>query len=381
MRQREAQCLLPSTLQPRIALPSRINLVKAMLVVTALSMLFLLGLVTVAHAATISGKVILQSSEEGVAGVSVTVEESGTGNVVALPTETGSTGAYEVQVPAGTYDVSFTAPLGSGYKTALDRGEVLTASRTLNVVLTSGNDVTFSGVLLGDGETPIADATVRLAGSRNEEVMTDAHGAFFMAVPPGSYLLSVEGFRQPGVSHAAVPSYFQFYGASLALSASLHENLALPLHALSVRTLGSEEGAGPVAGVSFDETLGRESFEVSASLGPGITAKGVDVNEEETSDANGYAMLSVPDLQSSQAEIDAIPPREAQLARTPLIASGVADDHQVREVRLEPGISLLGNAGGRARNARSRCHDRARQGTGHDRRGWLVRDEDPARHL
>jgi len=316
---------------------------KAMLAVPALSTLILLSLATMAQAATISGKVTLQGSEEGVAGVSVTVDESGTGNVVALPTETGPKGAYEVQVPAGgTYDVNFTAPLGSGYKTALDRGEVVAADRTVNVVLASGNDVIFSGVVLGDGDTPIADATVRLAGSGNEKATTDANGAFFMAVAPGKYELSVEGFRQPEVSHAAVPSYFQFYGASLTLSASLQENLALPLHALTVRTLSSGEGLGPVAGVTFDETVGRQSFEVSAPLGPGITARYLDVNEEETTDANGYATLSVPSLSNSQAEIDAIPPREAELARTPVIVSGVADDHQVREVHLERGIAFSG---------------------------------------
>jgi hypothetical protein len=336
MRQREAQCLPRSALQPRL------DRVKAMLIVSALSMLILLGLASVAHAATISGKVALQGSEEGVAGVSVTVNESGTGNAVAVPIETGSTGAYEVQVPAGTYDVSFTAPLGSGYKTALDRGEVVTANRTVNVALASGNDVIFSGVLLGDGATPVAAATVRLAGSRSDEVTTDANGAFSMTVPPGSYELSVEGFRQTGFSHTVVPSYFQFSNASLTLSASLHENLALPLHALTVRTLGPGEGSGPVSGVMFDEAVGRESFEVAAPLGPGIMARDVDVNEEETTDVNGYATLSVPDLESSQAEIDAIPSREAELARTPVVASGVADDHQVREVHLERGIAFSG---------------------------------------
>ena len=329
MRQRELQHL-------------PLRWVKAVLVVSAVSIVALFGSAAIAHGATISGKVTLQGSEEGVAGVSVTVEESGTGNVVAVPAETGSTGAYEVQVPTGTYDVSFTAPLSSGYKTALDRSEVVTASRIVNVVLTSGNDVTFSGVLLGDGETPIPDATVRLAGSRNQEVTTDANGAFFMTVSPGNYGFSVEGFRQPGVSHAAVPSYFQFSNAPLTLSASLHENLALPLHALTVRTLGTAgEGSAPVSGAGFHESVGP-GFEVPMLLGPGITARGVDVNEEETTDANGYATLSVPNLESSQAEIDAIPPREAEFARTPVIVSGVTDDHQVREVHLERGIAFSG---------------------------------------
>jgi hypothetical protein len=315
------------------------------MLVSVSTVLGLLVLAPAVHAATISGMVTLQSSGEGVAGVNVTVDESGTDNAVAIPAETGTAGTYAVQVPAGTYDVTYTPPLGSGYETVSDRAEVVSANRAVSVVLTSGEDpsVTFSGILLGDGETPVADATVRLAGSRVEAVTTDASGAFSLTVPPGGYELSVEGFRQAGVSHAAVPAFFQFYNAPLTLSADLHEDLSLPLHALTVRALGHGEGSGPVPGVTFDETVGRASFAVLAQLGSGITASAVDVNEEETTDASGYATLSVPDLETSQAEIDAIPPREAELARTPVTVSGVANDHQVREVHLERGIEFSGN--------------------------------------
>lgn len=58
-------------------------------------LLLLIGTAQGAQALTISGAVTSQSTGQGVEGVAVTVTESGTGNAIALPTETGGGGAYK----------------------------------------------------------------------------------------------------------------------------------------------------------------------------------------------------------------------------------------------------------------------------------------------
>jgi hypothetical protein len=75
------------------------------------------------------------------------------------------------------------------------------------------------------------------------------------------------------------------------------------LHALSVRTLGAAGSSSPVSGVRFDENIAQIEVGKPVALAPGISARYVFVGEEETTDATGFATLSVPDYEGSEAHI------------------------------------------------------------------------------
>ncbi len=60
-------------------------------------------------------------------------------------------------------------------------------------------------------------------------------------------------------------------------------------------------------------------------LAPGIAPSAAEVEEEGTTAEDGTATLSVPDFQSG-ATIEALPPAETQLARTPVNLSGITED-------------------------------------------------------
>ena len=304
-------------------------------------LLLLVGTAQGAQALTISGTVTSQSTGQGVEGVAVTVAESGTGNAIAMPTETGSGGAYKVEVPPGSYDVTFAPALGVGYSAFTDRGELVAANRTVNAVLLSSSGVMFSGVVLGENGVPLPGTRLVLGNGPNLSVTTDQNGAFSIVVPPGTYELYVIGYRQPEVSHAAAPSFFEFNGAPLTLTSSLNVTLRMPFHALTVRTLRPGGGANPVSGVRFSGEVSQGELSSPATLGPGITAKYVSTNEEETTDANGFATLSLPDYELGKAVIEAVPPAEAQLARTAVSVERVTAD-QTREVSLATGVGFSG---------------------------------------
>ncbi|HYM54320.1 MAG TPA: carboxypeptidase-like regulatory domain-containing protein, partial [Solirubrobacteraceae bacterium] len=290
---------------------------------------------TAAQAFAISGRVTAQGSGQGVPNTEVFVTESGTSNQVALPTTTASDGSYSVLVPAGTYDITFTPPAGSEFESFVDRSEVLTGNRTVDVVLVPAGSVSFSGVLQGEGGAPLANAQVRVG---NETMTTTSKGAFSGTFAPGTYELSITGNRQSGVSHAAAPSYFYFYAGSVTLTNSVNETLTLPVHALTVRTVGP--GASAIPGVKFQEYVGG-SLGAHGTLAPGVSVSAATIYEEETTDANGNATLSLPYYEGNEARLEAAPPAETQLARTPINVAKISED-QTREVKLSEGVSFSG---------------------------------------
>src|ERR1039457_2124633 len=108
-----------------------------------------------AQAYTVSGTVTAQATGLGIEEAAVTVTEPATGIEVAS-TNTNFAGTYGLEVPAGTYDISFTPPVGSGYTGVEDRGEAVLANRTIDVEFAPlSGSVTFSGVLYGEGGVPL----------------------------------------------------------------------------------------------------------------------------------------------------------------------------------------------------------------------------------
>jgi IPT/TIG domain/Bacterial Ig-like domain len=181
--------------------------------------------------------------------------------------------------------------------------------------------VTFSGRLFGEGGVALADATI---GVGQEHVTTAADGSFSLSVAPGTYRFEVGGYRQSGVSAGAVPYYFSFYGGEISLSSSLSENITLPLHAVTVKTVGP--GGSPIPGVKFTGELSERYLGSTQTLAPGITAQYGYTSENETTNANGEAVLSVADVERPNSTMEAVPPTETQLARVPVNLAKISED-------------------------------------------------------
>ncbi len=283
------------------------------------------------QAFTVSGTVTAQGSGQGVPNVEVLVTESGTSNEVALPTTTAANGSYSVSVPAGTYDVTFTPPTGSEFGSLTDRDEVVSGNTKVDVLLVPAGSATFSGVLFGEGGVPLAGTEVHVG---NESLRTNSSGEFSGTFAPGKYSFFLEGGRGNEVSHAAAPSSFYFQG-SIDLTSSINENLTLPVHALTVRTVGPN--GDPIPGVTFTEVADGS---INATLAPGIQVGYAQVYENETTNANGNTTLSVPDF-LNETRLEAKPPAETQLPRTPFNIEQITED-QTREIKLIEGVTFAG---------------------------------------
>jgi hypothetical protein len=284
---------------------------------------------------TVQGTVSLQATALGLSEVKVTASEVASGNQVASA-RTALNGSYSLSLPAGAYDISYSPPSGSGYSGFEAADENVTGPETLNVVLEpTGSGSTFSGLLLGEGGVPLPGDTVRVG---NEDVTTASNGEFSLTVAPGSYPLRVYGQRASSVPSSAAPQEFDFSGATIGLSTSVQENLTLPVHALTLRTLGS--GGTPLSGALISGTSSNSYVGSNGTLAPGVTATYGEVEEDQTTGSNGTAILSLPDYPQAQT-IDVVPPAGAQLVRTPVSIGKVAED-ETREVQLGSGSTFSG---------------------------------------
>jgi Bacterial Ig-like domain (group 3) len=90
--------------------------------------------VSAADAYTISGVVTAQNTGLGIAETEVEIDESVTGVEVAA-TSTAMDGTYSLSVPAGSYDIAFVPPFGSGYEGQVDSGELVEEDITLDAAL------------------------------------------------------------------------------------------------------------------------------------------------------------------------------------------------------------------------------------------------------
>jgi hypothetical protein len=279
-----------------------------------------------AQAFTISGTVTSQSTGKGLEGVEVVVTEAGTSNVVALPTSTNSEGFYGVPVPAGKYDVMFTPPIASGFNSFVDKDEAVGRDIVINVGLVPSESVTFSGVLRDSAGEPLASALLGLNGSSgSRSTRTDAEGAFSLTVAPGTYSWNLEETRPGNVSHKVVPNRFILNGTGLQLSTSVHEELVIPTHALTVRTVGP--GGSPVPGVRLTSGFFGANLSAKVALAPGMTASSVDLEEIETTNAEGSATVALFNwAPPAKMRLGAEPPVETQLPNTAFETEGLTED-------------------------------------------------------
>jgi large repetitive protein len=279
-----------------------------------------------AQAYTVSGTVTAQATGFGIAEAAVTVTEPATTGIEVASTITNFAGNYSLEVPAGTYDISFTPPVGSGYTSVEDRGEPVLANRTIDVELAPlSGSVTFSGVLFGEGGVPLPGVAVVLeaSGSAPSVARTASDGSFSLTVAPGTYSMTLEdGSLSVG---SAAPGNFVFYSQPFAISGNLHEDLTLPVHMLTVRAL--EANGNPVSGVSVGGGGQGPStiVEGTGTLGPGIAVSSGEVIESATTGADGTAVFSLPDFTGNQT-FEVHPPENTPLVSTTLSITGVNED-------------------------------------------------------
>ncbi len=167
---------------------------------------------------------------------------------------------------------------------------------------------------------------------------TGSDGSFSMTVTPGTYSLGVTGYRAPGLPAAAAPGYFTFSGAQITLGASVQQDLTLPVHVLTVRTLGSGGTAIPEVFLRAHEG----SSLATGTLAPGISAQYASVDESATTAADGTATLTLPNWAGSPMA-EAAPPANTPLVRTPFSIAGIEED-QTRIVAF-PYFAKVASAG------------------------------------
>ena len=292
---------------------------------------------TAAEAYTISGTVKAQSTGLGVYETQVVVREATTEKQVATGLA-AIDGSYstEPSIPAGTYNIEYVPPVASGYGTSQDRNETISGNRTINVLLVPAGSAHFSGRLFGEGGVALANATMYIGA---EPVTTAADGSFSVSVAPGSYSFRVYGSRQSGVSSSVVPRNFELYGGEISLPSSLSENITLPLHAVTVKTVGP--GGSAIPGVKFSGGLSESYLGGYKTLAPGITVRYAYTSQEETTNASGEATLSVAEIPATTATIEAVPPKEAGVVRTPINLAKVTTDEK-RELKMSAGVTFSG---------------------------------------
>jgi len=292
--------------------------------------------------ATISGTVSAQGgSTAQLGGTEITVTDSSSGVPVASTT-TAANGSYSVTVPPGTYDLSFRPPAGSGFGNFVARNQVIAGDRTINVTMVPASVGAIAGVVRGNGGVALRAMTVQLSspgGAGTVSTTTASDGSYSLTAEPGTYTLVLSGSRQPGVPASVMASSVQFQ-APLSLQGSTTQDLTLPVHALTVQTLGAS--GNPIAGVRFNAGFSRGASQVSGSLAPGLPISFSSSTFNETTDATGTLVLAVPTWINNPSVSGLLqPPSSSQLAATALNLANITTD-QTRSVQLAAGATLSG---------------------------------------
>jgi len=179
--------------------------------------------------------------------VDIDVTNTATGAAVPLAWDvTDITGAYQVVVPQGTFDIVFSPPVATVLPCSRAAGVAIVTDTALNRVLPAG------ALLVGTvtaGGLPVAgvdiDAIDPLTGASQPLVDegTDAAGAFQTVVPPGTWHVEVE----PPFAAGLVAQ--RLLGLVIAGTTNVPVSLASGLRVSG--TVRSALGA-PVAGVNVD---------------------------------------------------------------------------------------------------------------------------------
>jgi hypothetical protein len=290
------------------------------------ALVLIAGPASAASAFTISGQVTSHGASKGVANTEVAITEAGTSNLVAIPVTTNSEGSYSVSVPSGTYDITFTPPMGSGFATAHVSSYSATKSSELNVVLVPAlTTVTWSGVLRGTKGTPLANIGIRSFGNGFEgRTTTTANGSFSLKLVAGETNgISVEGSRPSGISQEVAPQSITFGGSLTTGSTNIEQDLALPLTDLTVKTIGPGGNAIPEVRVIMPSNT-----QMSSEPFAGLKITYSDSGNISTTNSQGETTFAIPTNVTSESSGPGPiqPPAETQLQSTSFKIAGITSE-------------------------------------------------------
>lgn len=144
----------------------------------------------------ISG-IVHQPNTSGVAATDIDVFVAGTRTKIFIDNDfTNSSGAYNVYVPAGTYDVDFLPPVATLLSPLKLTNQVVTANVVLSPTLSTG--VLLTGIVQRSNGQPVAnvDIDAKLSSTGVDQPLvgdhTTATGNFACVLPPGTYDLEIE---------------------------------------------------------------------------------------------------------------------------------------------------------------------------------------------
>jgi hypothetical protein len=147
--------------------------------ISFLTLTLFLGFFTVhtalASSYTLSGSV-KDSSGTAISGATVTVNDANSDT-----TTTDNSGNYSLTVPSGTYNVQVTPPAGSGFSSATDINQIISANTVVNFILTPAGSTSVSGHIYDAAGSPAPGQTVGLmknSDGSEVDVTTDSSGSY-----------------------------------------------------------------------------------------------------------------------------------------------------------------------------------------------------------
>ena len=202
---------------------------------------------------------------------------------------TNAAGYYSFRVPAGSYPLRHTAPIGFGSYSSPDSFVVDVAanesrsfadtSRTGGWITASVWDDTDGNGVWGGSETALSGVTIALAGGG--QGVTDAHGQFEMFAPAGAWSLSVTPLSGYSVTTGNPATGSMTMGGTQTAQFGLYRSVATTV---SGCVFTDTDGSGTMNGAES----GRSNVTVTAYVGTST------VYSTTRTDASGRYSFSLP---------------------------------------------------------------------------------------
>ena len=288
----------------------------------------------------VSGKV--SSVSDPLSGATVEAFATGT-NLSAGWASTDASGAYGMQLPAGTYDFVVTPTGGSGLNSARSPARAVTRPTTIDFVLVASGGARLSGRVLDVANTGVGGKYVSLSGSLQASTHSAEDGTYTLDVPPGTYTLGFFGAQSR--EDSVEPAIYSVQTANLVLQDSVTIDFVPPVKRVQVVV---KDGAGSlVPGVRI-ATSGPSTCEFTIAGLPacGNSSYPQDYWRKAETDASGQAVLWLLPTRTGAVgyeayEITAIPPATSGLATTTIRDIDVTGEKTV-QITLESAVVLQG---------------------------------------
>lgn len=284
-----------------------------------INLAFLIGLPASSLLAqlSLSGKVTNQANV-GIANVKVDIYESATGSKIG-GTATDISGNYSLLVPAGTYDVTYDPPSGSGLAPQMVSNFTISNHTVLNVSLPPG--FTLSGRVTNNMAVGVDSVDINVIDVNTGNKLftprdnTDINGNYSVVVPAGTYDLVYsppKSTKLVAVTHTNVP-----------ISSNTVRNVTLNPGFLLSGTV-TDNNSTPVPDVDLDAII--------SSTGEKVVTPG------DNTDNNGIYSIVIP---GGTLNIDFDPLPSTGLAPL-LLPNVVITKDTTINVTLFPGITISG---------------------------------------